>query len=166
MSTTSSVTGTGTGSSTYATTADLAASLDSDTFLELLVTEIQNQDPMEPMSNSEICEQLGQIWELQSNMDLSDTLESLSTNLESVVLAQNLASANSMIGRLAVGETEESGEIAGYVNGVAVEDGRIKVYIAEHTCDLEDISEVLDASLLDTYTETGSKEATRGGEEG
>jgi len=160
MSTTSSVTSTSTDSSTYATTADLAASLDSDTFLELLITEIQNQDPMEPMSNSEICEQLSQIWELQSNMDLSDTLESLSSNLESVALAQNLASANSMIGRLAVGETEENGEIAGYVNGVTIEDGKIKVYIAEHTCDLEDISEVLDASLLETYTETESEEET------
>lgn len=166
MPTTSPVTGTSTDSQAYATTSDLAASLDSDTFLELLITEIQNQDPMEPMTNAEICEQLGQIWELQSNMELSDTLDSLSSTLQSVVLAQNLASANSMIGRVAVGETEEDGEIAGYVNGVTVEDGQIKVYVGDYTCDLENISEVLDESLLETYTDSESEEETEEAPEG
>ena len=154
---TTSVGSVGTESQGY-TTEDLASSLDADMFLELLITEIQSQDPLEPMSNAEICGQLGQIWELQSNMDLSDTLESLSTNLGSVVLAQNLASANSMIGRVAVAETDEDGEVAGRVNGISIEDGQIKVHVGEHTCALEDISEVLDESLLETYTQTGSEE--------
>jgi len=156
---TTSITSVSTETQEYATTQDVASSLDADTFLELLITEIQNQDPLEPMSNSEICQQLSQIWELQANMGLSDTLESLSTNLGSVVLAQNLASANSMIGRVAVAETDEGGEIAGWVNGVSIEDGQIKVYVGEHTCDLEDISEVLDESLLETYMETEAVEA-------
>jgi flagellar basal-body rod modification protein FlgD len=133
---------------------DLANALDADVFLELLLTEMENQDPMEPMSNSELVQQLSQIWELQSNMELSGTLESLTSSLESVTLAQNLASANSLIGRLAVGETEEAGEIAGWVNGVTIEDGQVKVYLGENTCNLEDVTEILDAAVVDETTES------------
>ena len=32
--------------------------VDLDQFLQLLITEIQNQDPLDPMENSEILEQI------------------------------------------------------------------------------------------------------------
>ena len=121
------------------TTSGLTSALDADMFLELLITELQSQDPLEPMSNSEICQQLGQIWELQSNMELTDTLQS-------ITLGQNIAAANSMIGRLIVGLTDDAGEISGYVDSVSVVDGQTKLNIGEHAIDLKDISLILDES--------------------
>jgi flagellar basal-body rod modification protein FlgD len=123
------------------TTSSLASSLDADMFLQLLMTELQSQDPLEPMSNSEICQQLSQIWELQSNMELTDTLQS-------ITLGQNIAAANSMIGRLIVGLTDDAGEIAGYVESVSVVDGQAKLNVGQHAIDLKDISLILDESSI------------------
>lgn len=123
------------------TTSGLTGALDADMFLQLLMTELQSQDPLEPMSNSEICQQLSQIWELQSNMELTDTLQS-------ITLGQNIAAANSMIGRLIVGRTDDAGEIAGYVDSVSVVDGQAKLNVGQHAIYLKDISLILDESSI------------------
>jgi flagellar basal-body rod modification protein FlgD len=123
------------------TTADLAGSLDADMFLDLLITELQSQDPLEPMTNSEIVQQLSQIWELQSNMDLADTLRS-------ITLGQNIAAANSMIGRLIVGQNDQAEEIAGYVDSVTVADGQAKLNVGEHAVALGDVSLILDEASV------------------
>ena len=123
------------------TTSGLASALDADMFLQLLMTELQSQDPLEPMSNSEICQQLSQIWELQSNMELADTLQS-------ITLGQNIAAANGMIGRLIVGLTDEAGEIAGYVDSVSVVDGQAKLNVGQYAIDLKNVSLILDESSI------------------
>ena len=51
--------------------------VDLDQFLQLLITEIQNQDPLDPMENSEILEQISQIREISATNNLSDTLASV-----------------------------------------------------------------------------------------
>ena len=48
-----------------------------DSFMELLITELQSQDPLDPMNNQEILNQMSQIREIESNQHLSDTLESV-----------------------------------------------------------------------------------------
>jgi len=125
----------------YTTKNDVASALNADTFLELLLTEIQSQDPLEPMSNAEICQQLGQIWQLRSNMELASTLES-------VTLGQNLTAATSMIGRVILGLTDEGQEVAGYVDSVSVADGQAKLNIGEYTIDLENVSLILHESSI------------------
>ena len=140
METTSVGTAT-TQSQKYTTTSDVASALNADMFLKLLLTEIQNQDPLEPMSNSEICQQLGQIWQLQSSMELSETLQSVN-------LGQNLTTANSMIGRVILGLTDEGEQVAGYVDSVSVEDGQAKLNIGDYSIDLENVSVILDQSSI------------------
>ena len=56
------------------------------------MAELQNQDPMEPMKNSELLQQVSQIRAIQSNDRLTDTLESVS-------LGQNLATAGNLLDR-------------------------------------------------------------------
>lgn len=114
---------------------ELVSAVDADTFLELLLTELQNQDPLEPMSNAELVKQLSQIWELQSNMELTETLES-------VRLGQNLGAANGMLGRLVAGLNEDSESIVGRVDGVSIADGKAKLYVGESMIDLENVSDV------------------------
>ena len=129
----------GTQGQQYTTTNDLVNEINSDAFLELLITELQNQDPLEPMSNQEILEQLGQIREIESNLQLTETLESLS-------LGQSMAAANSMIGRLVAGLTDEGEQVAGWVSGISIVDGKPKLYLGEQTIDLENVSEIFDES--------------------
>ena len=69
-------------------------SVDQETFLNLLVVQLQNQDPLEPMSNQEFVAQLAQFSSLEQ-------LTSVNTSLDSLYLAMasmNNAAMTSLIG--------------------------------------------------------------------
>ena len=57
-------------------------SLTADDFLTLLIAQLQNQDPTEPVDNAEILNQLATMQGLTSNLELSDTLKQVATSLE------------------------------------------------------------------------------------
>jgi len=56
--------------------------LTADDFLTLLIAQLQNQDPTEPVDNAEILNQLATMQGLTSNIELSDTLKQVATSLE------------------------------------------------------------------------------------
>ena len=64
----------------------------------MLVTELQNQDPTQPMSNTDLMNQVSQIQSIESNQQLTSTLQS-------VALGQSIASAGNLIGRTVTGTT-------------------------------------------------------------
>ncbi len=71
-----------TSSATTTTTSALATAtgttdLGEDTFLRLLTTQMQNQDPLEPMSNEEFVSQLAQFSSLEELHGISGALESM-----------------------------------------------------------------------------------------
>ena len=43
--------------------SDAYSDIDIDEFLALMIAELQNQDPLDPMDNSEMVQQIGQIRE-------------------------------------------------------------------------------------------------------
>jgi len=128
-------------------------SLDLDEFVQLLVTELRNQDPMEPMSNQEILNQISQIREIESNQRLTDTLES-------VMMGQNLVTAGNMIGQVVNGLSESGDRVSGAVDRVSIENGVAKVHVGEQTLDLKNISEILpdDADLEDIVDQLADDE--------
>jgi flagellar basal-body rod modification protein FlgD len=67
-------------SSTSATSSTTGAGLQS-TFLQLLVTQLQNQDPTNPMDSSQMTSQLAQINTVTGISQLNTSLASLSTQL-------------------------------------------------------------------------------------
>ena len=54
-----------------------------EAFLELLVTQMQNQDPLDPMDSSEFTSQLTQYSQLEQQMMTNDTLEEIAAGLTS-----------------------------------------------------------------------------------
>ncbi len=66
--------------SSSSTTSSTAADT-QDRFLTLLVTQLQNQDPLNPMDNSELTSQLAQISTVTGIEELNTTLSSLVNNL-------------------------------------------------------------------------------------
>ena len=48
---------------------DAFQEVDLDVFIKLLIAELQNQDPMNPLDNHEILQQVSQIREIESNDD-------------------------------------------------------------------------------------------------
>jgi flagellar basal-body rod modification protein FlgD len=67
----------------------------SDRFLKLLVTQMQNQDPLNPMDNAQITSQMAQINTVNGIEQLNTTVEGLNTQFSQL---QALAGA-SLVGR-------------------------------------------------------------------
>lgn len=66
--------------------------LSSEDFLQLLITQITNQDPLEPMDNADLLEQLSSVRELELTSTLIDTLQRIAGQ-------DQFSSASSLIGK-------------------------------------------------------------------
>ena len=113
-----------------------------DKFLDLLLAELQNQDPLNPMDNSEMLQQISQIREISATNQLSDTLSS-------VLLGQNVATASSLIGKRISALTDDAKNVEGVVDRVSMEKDDtdeskrvIRVYIGDHKINVENIREI------------------------
>jgi len=72
--------------------------LDKDAFLRLLVTELKNQNPMEPMDNKEFISQMAQFSTLEQMSNLSNSIEKF---IETEAVAMKL-NAVGLIGKKVV----------------------------------------------------------------
>jgi flagellar basal-body rod modification protein FlgD len=70
-------------------------SADTDKFMTLLVTQLQNQDPLNPMDNAQMTSQLAQLQTVTGVNKLNTTLESLQSSYKSTESMQ----ATNLIGR-------------------------------------------------------------------
>lgn len=131
------------------TGANALQDVNLDDFLKLMITELQNQDPLNPMDNNEILQQLSQIREIESNVRLTETLES-------VLLGQSLTTAGSLIGRSIVAMVEDGAAVTGRVDRVSIVDGMPKLNVDGHVVELKNVSEILDASTGGTQQAAGS----------
>ncbi|MEO0544776.1 MAG: flagellar hook assembly protein FlgD [Pseudomonadota bacterium] len=86
------------------------ASLDYDAFLQLLVAELKNQDPTEPMDSSEYVAQLASFSNVEQSIKTNDQLKQM---LETSLVEQ----ASSIVG---MNLTSADGEIEGTVESVAI----------------------------------------------
>jgi flagellar basal-body rod modification protein FlgD len=75
---TAAATGTSTTDATNKLTLDSA-----DRFMTLLISQIQNQDPLNPMDNAQMTSQLAQISTVNGISKLNDTLSTLASSLSS-----------------------------------------------------------------------------------
>lgn len=109
--------------------------LGAETFLKLLIAELQNQDPLNPMENSEMVQQLNQIYQLQANMKLVDAFEALG-------MTQNVASAMSLLGKTVQGLAESGQKVTGQVDRVTFADGVTQLHIGSEVVLLKNVLEV------------------------
>lgn len=100
--------------------------LDLDVFLNLMLTELQNQDPLNPMDNQEMLNTISQIREIGANDKLSGTLDS-------VLLGQNVATATGLIGTEVEGLTDGGQRVVGAVRQVTINDGEPELELAVET---------------------------------
>lgn len=104
-------------------TSDLPSKeLGRDSFLQLLVLELQNQDPLEPVKNSEMVAQLAQFSSLEQMEALNGSFEGLSGNVDQL----NFISAQGLLGKYVEGMNEDGEVTTGFVDSVYL-DGSIVV---------------------------------------
>jgi flagellar hook assembly protein FlgD len=118
-----------------ATTTDAFQSMDMSSFINLLVAQLQSQDPMQPMSNTEIMQQMSQVQSIQSTSKLTSTLQS-------VLLGQNVATGSSLLGQSITGLTDGSNPqtVTGVVSSVSIADGTAKLQVGNNTISLNNVS--------------------------
>ncbi|HEY0009939.1 MAG TPA: flagellar hook capping FlgD N-terminal domain-containing protein [Tepidisphaeraceae bacterium] len=92
--------------------------LKTEDFIQMMITQLQNQDPMEPAKNEQLLAQMSQISQLESSTQLQ-------TSLKTLVAQNNLSSAGSMIGKSVKGKDAAGAEMSGIVTAVRVEAGNL-----------------------------------------
>ena len=80
-------------------------------YMKLLVTQLQNQNPLEPMNNNEMAAQLSQFSSLQQ-------LENMNTSFSNVLATTEKTYANSLIGKEISFAVENADGTDGLASGV------------------------------------------------
>ena len=129
-------------SSTSSSSSSSSSSLDKDAFLQLLVTQMKYQDPLEPTSNTEYVSQLATFSELEE--------------MQNLVSSSDLTRASSLVGQYVTVKvtnetTGESTLTGGKVDYVAVENGKGYLNIDGENYSIDDLDSVVDEEYLNAY---------------
>ena len=125
--------------------SSLSASNIQMDYMKVLITQLQNQNPLEPMDNNEMASQLAQFSQLQQ-------LESMNSNFAQILEITNRSYANSLIGKevtffaqdTTTGElVQKEGTVNEVFNDLNTGESLLKV-----TVDDEEYSLSLDAVIL------------------
>jgi flagellar basal-body rod modification protein FlgD len=87
--------------------------LNANDFIQMMVTQLQNQDPLQPTGSDQLLSQMSQIGQLQSSTQLQDSLKGL-------VLQNQIGAAGNLIGKSVAGTDENNQAVQGIVDSVRV----------------------------------------------
>jgi flagellar basal-body rod modification protein FlgD len=131
---------------TASANSDRMNDLSMSDFIKMMVAELENQDPTNPMSNTEMLSQINQIRQITSN-------DNLSSSIESLTLGQTLTTASGLIGKTITGTNSLGKDVTGTVDKVMIENGKPKLYVGSNIVDLTAISSVVNTPAA-TQTES------------
>ncbi len=126
--------------STTNTTSKDANSISADTFLTLLVAEMQNQDPLEPTDNTEWVSQYATFTQVQEISEIKETVDN--------------NSAYDLVGKsvIVVDDSSSTGYTTGVVDYVTEEDGELVMSIGDNLYPVSDLDSVVSADYLEAVS--------------
>jgi flagellar basal-body rod modification protein FlgD len=112
--------------------------LGKDDFLKLLITQLQHQDPLRPMENTEFIAQMAQFSSLEQLLNIGN---------EIAQMRQSLGFTSSLIGRKVTWTTYDemgrpNGEMSGIVDAILVKDGEQYVKIGETEVPISELTKI------------------------
>jgi flagellar basal-body rod modification protein FlgD len=118
--------------------------IDVTQFLDLMLAELRNQDPLNPTDNAALLEQIGQLRSITANDQLMTTLSSFATT-------QEFTTASSMIGKKIKGLDREAKEVNGAVSSVSVKidekdrnKRQVQVHVGSQIVDIKNVREIVE----------------------
>jgi flagellar basal-body rod modification protein FlgD len=118
--------------------------IDVTQFLDLMLAELRNQDPLNPTDNAALLEQIGQLRSITANDQLMTTLSSFATT-------QEFTTASSMIGKTIKGLDREAKEVNGAVSSVSVKidekdrnKRQVQVHVGSQIVDIKNVREIVE----------------------
>ena len=112
---------------------------ESDQFMQLLLTELRNQNPLEPMKDKEFIGQMAQINSLQE-------MRKMNTSLQEIFKNNRLTQAAGLIGKEAdvniLDAYGESQTLTALVTGVTLQDDEVMLLMGTQQASLADLLSV------------------------
>jgi flagellar basal-body rod modification protein FlgD len=108
-------------------------------FMQMLIAELENQDPTNPMSNEDLLTQLSTMSQLQSTQDLDNALQSNTNN-------QQLSIASSFIGANITGTDSNNNAVNGIVSQALLQNGAAYVQVGSTLVPLANVTGVAPAT--------------------
>jgi flagellar basal-body rod modification protein FlgD len=96
------------------------AALKTEDFIKMMITQLQQQDPLEPAKNEQLLAQMSQIGQLQTATQLQDSLKGM-------VLQNQIGSAATLIGKTVQGLDANDAPVTGLVTSVRVQDNGVSL---------------------------------------
>jgi flagellar basal-body rod modification protein FlgD len=103
--------------------------------MQMLIAELQDQDPTQPMSSQDLLGQLATMSQLQSTTDLDSALQANTTN-------QQLSIGASFIGKTINGTDANGNAVSGVVDQAFLQSGTAYVGVGNSTVPLSNITDV------------------------
>lgn len=119
--------------------------LDANDFLMLMLTQMQQQDPMAPTDTNQMIQQVNTIREIAASTGLTQTLDSMR-------VGQDLTTASSLLGKKVKALADDGSDITGTVSKVFVltdpnneETRTLRVQVDDKSVKLTNVREVVPA---------------------
>ena len=116
--------------------------LDRDAFMQLLIAQMQNQDPTEPTSNEQFIAQLAQFSSLEEMQTVNENLVAMAALDQGNALMSQLTSASALIGKEVVYTNEFGQDQGGAVDSVRFEEGTVVLQVNGQSVPLSAVLEV------------------------
>jgi flagellar basal-body rod modification protein FlgD len=106
-----------------------------DDFLQMLITQLKNQDPTNPTSSDQILQQVSEIDNIEATTNLSTALNSVATD-------QGFQAATALIGQQVQGVDASGNPVSGTVDGASFSNGAASLSVGGQTMPLSGIRSI------------------------
>lgn len=121
------------------TTGSSNLNLNSGDFMNMMITQLENQDPLNPTNSDELMTQMSAIGQMESSSNLDTTLSTLGTQTQ-------IGSASSLMGKQVQGIDVNNNSVTGVVTAVQVASGGVNLQLdSGDTVSLTNISNITSA---------------------
>lgn len=126
------------------------SALGSEDFIKVMFAELSRQDPLQPNDTSKLLEQIGTIRAIESDL-------SLQKNLTSLIRQNEVSNAGGLIGKFAVGLTDDAQRVRGFVDSIIVTREGVRLNLSSgFQISMARVEEVIDPALVGQTPSPGS----------
>ena len=140
MSSVSSITGSSGSAASSDTVSGSQQTLTQNDFLQLLVSQMENQDPLDPLSDTQMAAQMAQFTSLQQSTAMSSSLSMLP--------------ANSLVGSTVDLQVDSKDTSSGVVSGVTVVSGTPEIVVNGADYTLSQVNSITPAATASSTSTT------------
>lgn len=124
------------GTNASTSTTGTTQTLGQDAFLKLLVTQMQQQDPTQPMDNTQFISQMAQFSSLQE-------MQTMNTSMNTFISDAQFSQLNGLMGKTVTGtQPGQNTAVTGVVTGLQISNGLMYLQVNNQLIDPASITTV------------------------